>query len=173
MSKGSGGGISGYTHSATISSCDVRTNITIDGASAVMSSVVGGGIVGKAFSSEISKCQVAGVISDEIGYACLGGLVGYSFSTRISESFNTAAISAKRASFGSPNGGDDDTNTGGLVGYTNSSELTDCYNSGTIMKSDQSENVGGIIGYLGVSYSFTSGKPIEMINISNIRNCYR
>ncbi len=26
------------------------------------------------------------------------------------------------------------------------------------MKSDQSENVGGIIGYLGVSYSFTSGK---------------
>lgn len=172
MSKGSGGGISGYTHSATISSCDVRTNITIDGASAVMSSVVGGGIVGKAFSSEISKCQVAGVISDEIGYACLGGLVGYSFSTRISESFNTAAISAKRASFGSPNGGDDDTNTGGLVGYTNSSELTDCYNSGTIMKSDQSENVGGIIGYLGVSYSFTSGKPIEMINISNIRNCY-
>ena len=72
--------------------------------------------------------------------------------------FNTAAISAKRASFGSPNGGDDDTNTGGLVGYTNSSELTDCYNSGTIMKSDQSENVGGIIGYLGVSYSFTSGK---------------
>ncbi len=172
MSKGSGGGISGYTHSATISTCDVRTNITIDGASAVMSSVVGGGIVGKAFSSEISKCQVAGVISDEIGYACLGGLVGYSFSTRISESFNTAAISAKRASFGSPNGGDDDTNTGGLVGYTNSSELTDCYNSGTIMKSDQSENVGGIIGYLGVSYSFTSGKPIEMINISNIRNCY-
>ncbi len=98
MSKGSGGGISGYTHSATISSCDVRTNITIDGASAVMSSVVGGGIVGKAFSSEISKCQVAGVISDEIGYACLGGLVGYSFSTVISESFNTAAISAKRAS---------------------------------------------------------------------------
>ncbi len=166
------GGIAGYTRNTTVSACDVKANITVDGAKSSLGTQSGGGLVGISYLSEISGCLVSGTISDAVGWSALGGLVGRLNGSKVSESFNTAAISAKRVSFGTPSGGDDDTFTGGIIGHTSDSEVSDCYNSGTIMKTDKSECVGGIVGYLGVGYSFTSGKPTQMINVSKINNCY-
>ncbi|MDE7115047.1 MAG: hypothetical protein K2O56_01305, partial [Muribaculaceae bacterium] len=167
-----GGGIAGTLNKTTVTSCDVKANITIDGAKSGLGAVAGGGIAGYSAYSEISGCYVSGTIADAVGWSTLGGVAGWLSSSKVSESFNTAAISAKRVSFGTPTGGDDDTCTGGIIGITSNSEVTDCYNSGTIMKTDKSEKVGGVVGYLSVGYSFTSGKPTQMINISTISNCY-
>lgn len=170
-STGCAGGIVAQASKTFVSSCDVRANITIDGMKSTQYKYCGG-VVGLMLDSEVSQCGVSGMISDALGYACVGGLVGNSTRGKISESFNTAVISAKRVSMGTPGGDDGDTNTGGLVGYISDSDMTDCYNSGTILKTDRSEKVGGLVGYLGVGYSSTSGQPMVMINVSHIKNCY-
>ncbi len=172
-STGSAAGIVGQAIGTKITSCDVRANITIDGVKSSMANKEGAGIVGTALRCEMTGCYVSGVITDAMGYGYLGGLAGYASGSKITDSFNSAVISAKRASFGSIGSSDNgDTNTGGLVGYISSTEMSDCYNAGTILKTDRSDNVGGLVGYLGVGYQSTSGKPMEMINISTIRNCY-
>ncbi len=172
-STGSVGGIAGHVLKGGISSCEVRANITIDGMKS-SSYRMAGGIAGQVLYGNVAECYVSGVVSDAVGYAYVGGVVAYLSESSLVDSFNTAAISAKRVSFGSiGSGSDDDTQTGGIVGNIRASEMSNCYNSGTILKTDKSECVGGIVGYIGVSYVFTSGKPLpEMTNVSHIRNCY-
>ncbi len=172
-STGSVGGIAGHVLKGGISSCEVRANITIDGMKS-SSYRMAGGIAGQVLYGNVAECYVSGVVSDAVGYAYVGGVVAYLSESSLVDSFNAAAISAKRVSFGSiGSGSDDDTQTGGIVGNIRASEMSNCYNSGTILKTDKSECVGGIVGYIGVSYVFTSGKPLpEMTNVSHIRNCY-
>lgn len=172
-SVGSAAGIIGQSIGAYVKNCNVKANIILDGAQSGLSNKECGGIIGTALRSDIDCCFVSGVLEDKLGYGYIGGIAAYASTSNITNSFNTAAISAKRASFGSAGSANDgDTHTGGLVGYISNTVMTDCYNSGTIVKSDRSEYVGGIVGYLGVGYSSTSGKPMEMVNVSTITNCY-
>lgn len=172
-SVGSGAGIAAQMTDAEVRNCHVIANITLDGAMTTMSNHECGGIIGTVLRSKISGCYVSGMLADALGYGYIGGIAAYSNQCEITGCFNAAAISAKRANMGNlqdPNAGD--TYTGGLVGYISSTDMNDCYNSGTIVKTDKSYYVGGLVGYLGVGFSSTSGRPTEMINISHVLNCY-
>lgn len=169
-SNGTCGAISGELVRGSIINCHAKANVIADGV-ANSSFTKMGGLVGTLLYSSMDKCWMSGTISDKLGYHAVGGLVAYSSNNTITNSFNTAVISAKRASFGTPSGGDGDTFTGGLLGSVTSTDMTDCYNSGTIIKNDLSEIVGGLVGYLAVGYSSTSGAPTQMINKSHIDNC--
>ncbi len=172
-SAGSGAGIAAQVMDAAVARCSARVNVTLDGASSSMANKECAGIVGTGIRATVEDCYVSGTLTDALGYGYIGGVAGYLTQSSLARSFNTAAISAKRAVLGSATSTTDgDTHTGGLVGYISGTEVTDCYNSGTIIKSDRSENVGGLVGYLGVGYSSTSGRPMEMINVSHITNCY-
>ena len=170
---GSGAGIAAEAMNAAISDCHVRANITIDGAQSSYSNKEGAGIAGTILRTSITRCSMTGTLTDALGYSHLGGIAGYAGQSTITECFNIAPLSAKRAVQGSMQSPKDgETYTGGIVGYTSGTDITDCYNSGLILKSDRSDCVGGIAGYLAVGYSFSSDRPAEMINISHITNCY-
>lgn len=172
-SSGSGAGIAGRIFHGTVRNCEVHANIIIDGVTTMASNKEGAGVTGTALSATIENCFVSGTITDKLGYHRTGGIAGYVSSSSISNCFNTAPISAKRAVLGSMTSANDgETYTGGLVGYISDSSMQDCYNSGTIIKPDRSECVGGLIGYLGVTYIMSSDGPTTMGNISNIKNCY-
>ena len=171
-SVGSGAGIAAQAVSTTIRDCHARANLVLDGASSSMNKELAG-IVGTAMRSEVRNCFVMGTLTDKAGYGYVGGLIGYMYDTKMTQSFNTAAISASRAVMGSAQSADDgDTNTGGLVAYISESEMTDCYNAGTIIKTQRSKGVGGLIGYLGVSYVYSSVEPPYMKGVSTVKNCY-
>ncbi len=171
-SVGSAAGIAGEVIGASIDNCKVAANIVLDGASSTMSNKEGAGIVGTLLRGSVSKCYVSGVIKDALGYGYLGGIAGYVSEGDISECFNVAYISAKRYVMGSAQSADDgDTHTGGLVAYISASKLKNSYNAGFITKSERSKNVGGLVGYLGVSYVSSGTTPTYMGNVSNIENC--
>lgn len=177
--KTTGAGITGYLINngdryAEISDCWVKGIVTVVGYQSSYSNYEAGGIAGIAMRGSILRSYFSGILQDKIGRHYLGGIAGYSSYVSIRESFNTGAIMAKRTYFGTgvPGADDGDTETGGLVGYISGGELIDCYNAGTIMKSDKSNNVGGLVGYMGVGYSSTNGAPAVMINRPEIRNCY-
>lgn len=158
---------------ATVRDCQVRANIIIDGATSTAYNKECGGIAGTILFTDIEGCSVSGVLEDQRGYAYVGGIVGYAGESSVKRCYNVAAISAKRASFGTaqdPTAGE--THTGGVVAYSSASEISDCFNAGTILKPDQSEHVGGIVGYLAVSYISSGSKPMEMGNVSHVTNCY-
>lgn len=171
---GSGAGMAAQAIRTTITDCSAAAVFNVDGAQSELSNKECGGIVGTMLRSKVERCYVTGTINDKLGYHAMGGIAGYSGAeSSISQCFNTAAISAKRAVLGSAQSASDgETNTGGLVGYISETDMTDCYNAGTIVKSDRSDHVGGLVGYLGVGYSITSGQPTVMINVSHIKNCY-
>lgn len=171
---GSVGGIAAEAVEATIKNCVVKANLTVDAYTSVMYNSQCGGILGTGFRKcLISDCYVSGTITDKVGYAYTGGICAYLGGSEVRRCFNTAPISAKRAQMGSMQSPDDgDTHTGGLVGYISDSKLYDSYNAGMIMKSESSKLVGGLVAYLGVGYSTTSGQPTVMINVCDIQNCY-
>lgn len=174
-----GAAIAGYAISngdvlSNITDCHAQAIVSVDGYESAYNNYQAGGLVGIAMRTNILRCYYSGILEDLIGRHYMGGITGYASSASIRESFNTAAIMAKRVSFGSgiPGADDGDTETGGLVGYISGGEIIDSYNAGTILKTDKSNNVGGLVGYLGVGYSSTSGAPMVMVNKPVIRNCY-
>lgn len=165
-SIGSAAGIVGQAY-GDIKSCTASGTFTIDG---YVSSVArdAAGIAGLLMNGTMSDCWSTGVVQDTYGMGSTAGLISRSNNATVSRCFSTVAISAKRIS-SDPN---NDTHTGGLTGYTSSSKFDDCFFAGTIVKSNSSENVGGLCGYLGVGYQSTSGGPTQMINQSIFTNCY-
>lgn len=178
LTQATGAGISGYVINSgdnwsNITDCHAKVILTIDGYMTAYSNYEAGGIAGITMRSNIKRCYVTGVLEDQIGRHYLAGISGYASFANIHQSFNTAAIKARRTYFGSgtPGADDGDTETGGLVGYISGGELIDCFNAGTIVKNEKSTNVGGLVGYLGVGYSTTTGQPTIMINRPVIKNC--
>lgn len=171
-SSGSAGGIVGELYNASLTGCVAHVNITLDGHNSDTYRECAG-IAGTAIRSAISNCYTTGTLTDALGYGHVAGIAAYLSTSSVDQCFNTAVISAKRANMGtmtSPNEGE--TYTGGIVGFSSESEISNCYNSGTIIKNDRSNFVGGIVAYLAVGYSFTTGKPVEMINVTHVTNCY-
>lgn len=171
-SVGSAAGIAAECIRTKISNCAVEANLSLDAAISSMNKQLGG-IVGTALQSEITNCYNTGTLIDQAGYGYVGGIGGYIGTTTVKQSFNSAVIQAKRAVMGSAQSADDgDTNTGGLAGYIVESVVSDCYNSGTIIKSEKSECVGGLFGYFGARYVSSGSSPTRQEGVSTVTNCY-
>lgn len=172
-SGGTWGGIAGDTY-ASITRSHTNVNIATIG---YMSSLYHhlAGIAGTAMVSgtvmlpvEISDCYVQGTLTDRLGYAQTAGIVAtLANGATITRCFNTASISAKRLA-----GRETDDPTGGIVGFAREGSVTDCYNAGTIVKSGESDMVGGVVAYLSVGYITTSGLPTQMAYQCYVKNCY-
>lgn len=121
-------------------------------------------------ASKISDCHVSGSIADSYGFNIVGGIVGLSAQGEIVRSFNTAAITSLRRD------SERDNYAGGVAAWSSGSIITDCFNAGSISRSlgtgvSGSEMVGGIVGYLSVSYTLSqTGTTIN--NVSTITNCF-
>lgn len=86
---------------------------------------------------EITDCYFYGTITGGSQNNC-GGIVGSSNKTPISDCFSAAYISGLGGS----------SYSGGIAGTIDSGSIKNCYSASTIYNED-SQNVGGIIGYLG------------------------
>jgi hypothetical protein len=173
--QGSVGGVVGQFY-GNLTNCAVKANLYLTGyISATYFDL--GGIAGAlstknydqegVVKSKMQYCYVSGQIVDSYGYGCVGGLVGRLFSADMSDCFNTATISAKRYDvYG------DDTYTGGLAADVHNAVVENCYNAGTIIKTDTSNGVGGLIGYYSYSLTTSSLTGSYLKNLSTIKNCY-
>lgn len=169
-SIGDVGGIVGDAF-ASIKKCSTECNLVLNGFSSLNHML--GGIVGSImFTTAVNReayvvdCNTSGYFQDAYGKGMVGGVVGLlGNGARVITSFNTAALSAQRL-----DGTDSDTSTGGVVAWAAGGEITDCYNAGTIVKTGKSNNVGGIIGYISVSYVFSAGST-TMQNQCYVTNC--
>lgn len=171
-STGNTGAITGELVNGSITDCHAQANVIADGVVSTSYTKLGG-IVGIALRATIDKCWMSGTISDKVGYHDIGGIAAYSSDNEITNCFNMAAIQAKRAAFGSSGSSDDgDTHTGGIAGSVMETKVHNCYNAGTIIKPDQSDMVGGIVGFLSVKYVSTSNQPMRMEGQSHIDNCF-
>ena len=173
-SGGSWGGIAGDAY-ASITKCRANVNIAAVGYMNTMYKYLGG-IAGTAMYSAnvglpvaIEDCGVTGAITDNVGYANVGGITSLlANGATVSRCFNAAVLNAKHAS-----SSETDNPTGGIVAWSREATVKDCYNAGTIMKSGTSEMVGGIVGYLSVSYVFSSTTGnTTMEYMSTYTNCY-
>lgn len=184
------GGIVGYSE-GTVSESSFSGTLSSTGD---IGGVVGynGGIVSKSYAS--AKLTLTGYYSSV--YHCVGGVVGYSVyvagkDNLISDSYfigqildpNGAGISGGVA--GCVIGGNvqrcfnagamysdadkvEGTAIGGLFGMIHEAKIDDCYNGGPVIKADaQNVNVGGIVGYLSLTYLNS-----EPHNMSVVTNCY-
>jgi uncharacterized repeat protein (TIGR02543 family) len=104
-----------------------------------------GGLVGEGFTTTISGSYNSGAVS---GSYLVGGLVGYGDTATISSSYNSGAVSGS-------------AQVGGLVGYGNTTTISGSYNSGSVSGGFY---VGGLVGYGGsrgttttISSSYNSG----------------
>ena len=151
---GAVGGIAGQAR-ANIENCHFSGNLVQNG---YLSNTVCdlGGIAGALNRGNITSCSVTGFITDSYGMCKTGGIAGRLIAGNISKSFNTAFISTTRDS------AEDDTETGGIAGYGIEGSISDCFNAGTVVKNKSSENVGGIIGYIG--YPMADGNAATRVS---------
>lgn len=157
---------------ATTSKCSVEANLTLLSYSSMYHML--GGIVGSlVYSNAVSlpalvkDCSTSGYFQDAYGKGMVGGVVGLlGNGAEVQTSFNTATLYAQRL-----DGTDSDTSTGGVVAWASAGAITNCYNAGTILKSGTSDNTGGVIGYISVSYVFSGGTSY-MQNQCYVTNCY-
>ena len=171
---GSVAGIASQSANATFDNCHVRANILHGG---FYSSTCrdAAGIVGAAQQTTITNCSASGVLQDTKGYAASGGIAGRLLSqSAVNGSFSTMAI---QATANSTMGTQSPTNCyqGGLFGYaSDAKEIRDCYCSSYIFQNTAigATYTGGLIGYLAVSYSFSSADGNKMNNLSHLYNCY-
>lgn len=156
---------------ATISGCSVEADLTLLGYSSMYHMM--GGIAGSHMYTNavgrpayIIDCNASGFFQDSYGKGTVGGVAGLiANGAEVRTSFNTASIAAQRL-----DGTESDTSTGGVVGWASAGRITDCYNAGTIIKTGTSDNIGGVIGYISVSYVFSSGST-SMQNMCYVTNC--
>ena len=122
------------------------------------------------FTAEISDCQFSGTIDEASGFGLAAGIASKLSNSTMERCVNAGAISHKR------NDPDYDTYTGGLAAWISASRMSDCLNSGTIIKSSDrgltSDAVGGLVGYIRVSYGTTNGGPMTMRDRSTVERCY-
>lgn len=172
-SGGTVGGIAGEAY-ASISHSRVNANLAAVGYMSTMYKYVGG-IAGTVMYSanvmlpvSVTDCYVQGQVSGNLGYANVGGITALlANGATISRCFNTASISAKRAA-----GSESDNPAAGIVAWSREGAVTDCYNAGTIVKTGDSEMVGGIVGYLSVGYQYSTDSGTSMLYQTEVRNCY-
>lgn len=161
---GDTGGIAGY-NLGTISTCYSTAQLVLSGYYSSIYHCVGG-IAGSAspnteFNCVISDSYYMGQIVDANGVGILGGLVGALINGKVQRCFSVGAITSAEDKV-------EGTATGGLFGMMNEAEVYDCYNAGSVTKaSAKNESVGGIVGYLSLTY--TNGEPTKL---STIKNCY-
>ncbi len=172
-SGGTVGGIAGEAY-ASISHSRVNANLAAVGYMSTMYKYVGG-IAGTVMYSanvmlpvSVTDCYVQGQVSDNLGYANVGGITALlANGATIARCFNTASISAKRVA-----GSESDNPAAGIVAWSREGSVTDCYNAGTVVKSGNSEMVGGIVGYLSVGYQYSTDSGTSMLYQTEVRNCY-
>ncbi len=90
-------------------------------------------------TATVKNVSVSGEITD--GFS-VGGVVGYSYGDVINCSSNVTLSGTSYA--------------GGVVGYADEGSVVNCYNTGAVSSTNNSSNVGGVVGRSGV----------------NIVNCY-
>lgn len=174
--NGSVAGIAGQSHNATIADCQVRANVThrLYFASTAHDA---GGIVGAASKTTISGCSATGAITDQDGYAASGGLVGRLISESVMvECFTTMSIQATaNPSVGSTTGTAINCYQGGLCGYAISTkDIRDCYSASYVYQNARAaaEYAGGLVGYMGCIYSYSSSDGNKMYDYPVFHNCY-
>lgn len=133
------------------------------------------GIAGTSTSTDgyvaaIEDCSFRGTINEASGFGLAGGLVGKVSNSTVKRSFNTGSVGAMRED------SELDNFTGGLFAWVSGSQISDCFNAGTVVKSSSqglpSVSVGGIVGYVRVSYSSVGGGPMVMKDKSKFERCY-
>ncbi len=120
--------------------------------------------------ASITDCYVGGAISDNYGFSPVGGIVCLAAQSTVERCFNAATISALHRNT------ENDIYAGGVAAWSQGATIKDCFNAGTVIKSlgtgvEGSEMVGGIVGYLSVSYTYSSG-GVTINNVSDISGCY-
>lgn len=174
--NGSVAGIVGQSHDGTITNCHVRANI-IHRLYFSSTSHDAAGIVGAASKTVITGCSSTGAIQDVDGYAASGGLVGRLISeSSLLQSFTTMSIQAVgNATIGSTVGTQILPYQGGLCGYAmETKEIRDCFSASHILQSttNAAPYAGGLVGYMGVRYSYSSTGGSSMEGYPVFTNCY-
>lgn len=159
------GGIAGQAR-GDIENCHVNFNGTSTGYFDVTAHEVAG-ICGVLMYAKVKNCSVTGIIQDSYGMAVVGGICGRGLYSEVENTYTTAALITKRIDMGT----EGDNSAGGLVGSTVGTNWTNCFNAGVIIRNENSEKIGGLAGYLGVSYIYSGGVG-TMSSISEFRNCY-
>lgn len=173
--NGSVAGIAGQSASAVISGCQVRANI-IHSLYFASTSHDAAGIVGAASKTEIINCTSTGSINDQDGYACSGGLVGRLITeSHLQNSMTTMTIQAVgNPSIGSTTGTSINCYQGGLAGYCQAAKMTNCYSASYILQASANAKdlAGGLMGYMGCSYSYSSSGGSAIQDVPVITNCF-
>ncbi|WP_343587055.1 YDG domain-containing protein, partial [Herbaspirillum sp.] len=100
-----------------------------------------GGLVGYFTSGIINNSYATGTVNGGSGGSYVGGLVGDKINGSISNSYATGAVSGH-------------TYVGGLAGSNPSgSQISNSYATGTVSGDANSSNVGGLVGFNGVTIS--------------------
>ena len=165
---GTMGGITGRGR-GTFRNCQIKAAVHCEGVYSPQG-VYGhfvAGLIGSVSYSKIENCFVSGMVQDNYGYAFTGGITARAMDTEITNSYNSAAIYAKRADMSDQG----DRYVGGIAGYVHNCKIINCFNSGNILRNEGCTNVGGLVGYLAVTFVSQTAKPTVMEDISEIRNC--
>ncbi len=167
-------GIAGLNY-GQISGCHTIGIIELTGMNSSMYHQAGG-IAGQMITpldsetASITDCYVGGAISDTYGYSGVGGVVCLVAKAKVERCFNAATISSLLRNT------ENDVYAGGVAAWAQGATIKDCFNAGTIMRTlgtgiESSEMVGGVVGYLSVSYTFSSA-GVSINNVSDIARCY-
>lgn len=167
--SGDTGGMVGF-NIGNIANCDVKGTLNVNGYySDTYHSC--GGIVGytaytASATSKVTDSFFAGQLLDASGYARIGGVAGSSLHTVFERCFNVGTVyqGADGSSY---------VAVGGFTGLASAITVTDCYNAGLITKVGKSKRVGGLTGYLSLSYSAGTGiSGWKVENTSTFKNFY-
>lgn len=164
-SMGSGGGIVGQA-TGIITDCISKANIIHNGYLSAEARDIAG-IVGVLSKGSVLRCSASGTISDSFGMAHTAGLVSRLIDSEVAQSFSVAAVIGKHNA-----ASEEDNFTGGLIAYARNSKVNDCFSAGTVRKNENSEFVGGLVGFLGVSYNYSTETGASMKNLTVFTNCY-
>jgi len=183
------GGLVGY-NKGTISNCSSTGNVT--GTYDV------GGLVGYSNGGSISNCYSTGAVTGSSNSYYVGGLVGFNDGS-ISNCYSTGAVTGTSYLGGLTGGNYGNVNNcystgavsgtccyvGGLVGISYDGSISNCNSTGTVTGGDNSQYLGGLVGYSGSSISncnstgaVTGGDYSNYLgglvgcSYGNISNCY-
>lgn len=129
-----------------------------------------GGIAGKLNNISLEDCEntrstfegLSYVVESATKYVYVGGFVGYGYNTIIKGCRNDIPIRYY----------DEGTCVGGIVGYLyydTAIEISGCLNDEEVYARD-SQNVGGIVGYLRAAVTIFGDKSIRLNRLENVEN---
>lgn len=160
------GGLVGYLNKGDVTDVHSSANVYMDNYSSTYSNTIGGlfGTLNgtRTKVATLTDSWFEGTVNENSGYGYAGGLIGFQQYGTVTRSFNTGTVRATRKS-------SNDTATGGIAGYTFNAVINDSYNAGRIIKDGAgSDWVGGLVGYMSLSYSSMSGAQ----NLNDISGSY-